>query len=119
MGPWTAFSRRSGRSRDEVMRGQQQVAERLILDRSQSYEHARMRNVVRLEVINVGLFLDQRIALIERHHDDERIRLGVTMRRRAADHLSVRAERWHTPRGPFLGARQRAAEPANTAEPNE
>ena len=50
-------------------------------------EHTRIPDVVLLQVVRVGVFLDERGAVGEIHHHDERVRLGGFVRREARNIL--------------------------------
>src|SRR5205823_1748939 len=105
--------------RDEAVRGQQQVAQRIVSNRREPHEYTRMSDVVRLEIVDVRFSAPARVALIERHHAADRVRLGIAMRPGAADHRPARPQRRHSPRRTLLDVRQAESEPSNPVEPYE
>ena len=70
-----------------------QVAKRVRMHQCEPYEHARIADVVLLQVVGAGIFLDEGISIGEIHHDDQRVRLGRLVRRHAGEHPPANLER--------------------------
>jgi hypothetical protein len=92
------------------VRADDEVPKRIRMNPRQPDEHARIADVVFLQVVRVRLILDERVAGGDIHHHDERVRLGRLVGRHAHEHPATDLERRLAPRGRELDVRQRAAD---------
>ena len=85
-----------------------EITKRIRTNPWKPHEHARIRDVVLLQIVGVRVFFDERVAVGEVHHHDERVGLGRLVGRHAHEHLAADLERRLAPRGRELDVRQRA-----------
>jgi hypothetical protein len=90
------------------MRADDEIAKRIRTNPRQPDEHARIADVVLLQVVGGRVLLDERVAAGEIHHHDERVRLGRLVGGHAHEHLPADLERRLAPRGRELDVRQRS-----------
>jgi hypothetical protein len=92
------------------MRADDEVPKRIGTNPRQPDEHARVADVMFLQVVGSGVILEEGVAIGEIHHHDERVRLGRLVGSDADEHPSTNLQRRLSPRGRELHVRQRAAD---------
>jgi hypothetical protein len=92
------------------MRADDEVPKRVGINPRQPDEHARIADVVLLQVVRVGGILDEGVAILEIHHHDKRVRLGRRVGGDTDEHPSTNLQRRLPPHGRELHVRQRAAD---------